>query len=116
MRIFVKDTINTDFAVSTEDGNTIFELLKENFLQDKMVSLDFSGITLMTTAFLNSAIGQLYSTDRFSSSFLKENLKLENVQDHDKPLFALVVKRAKEYFANQNNFEKNSEDSIYGKD
>ena len=27
-----------------------------------------------------------------------------------------VIKRAKEYFANKRDFEKNSEDTIYGKD
>ena len=76
MRIIVKDTINTNFAVSTEDGNAIFELLNENFLHDNLVLLDFSGITLMTTAFLNSAIGQLYSSDKYSGNFLNEKLKL----------------------------------------
>lgn len=116
MRIIIKDIINTNFAVSTEDGNTIFKMLDDNFLHENAVSLDFSGITLMTTAFLNSAIGQLYSSDKYSGNFLNNNLKLENVQNHDKPLFALVVKRAKEYFSNKKDFEKNSEDTIYGKD
>lgn len=43
MRIIVKDTINTNFAVSTEDGNAIFELLNENFLHDNLVLLDLAG-------------------------------------------------------------------------
>jgi hypothetical protein len=114
MQILIKDIINTSFAVTTEDGNTIFELLDDNFSKNKMVILDFQGITLMTTAFLNSAIGQLYSNDKYSSIFLNTNLKLINVQEQDRPLFALVVKRAKEYFANKLGFEKNTNDSIYG--
>ena len=116
MNIIIKDIIKTNFAVSTEDGNSIFILLEENFSKDKEVVLDFSGITLMTTAFLNSAIGQLYSLDKYPSSYLNEKLKLINVEEHDKPLFSLVVKRAKEYFANRQNFEKNSEEAIYGND
>jgi hypothetical protein len=115
-QILIKDVINTNFAVTTEDGNTIFELLDSNLSKNNAVSLDFQGINLMTTAFLNSAIGQLYSIDKYSSAFLNSNLKLVNVQEQDKPLFALVVKRAKEYFANKQGFEKNTNDSIYGND
>ena len=115
-QILIKDVINTNFAVTTEDGNTIFELLVFNLSKENTVSLDFDGINLMTTAFLNSAIGQLYSIDKYSSDFLNNNLKLVNVQEQDKPLFALVVKRAKEYFANKQGFEKNTNDSIYGND
>lgn len=116
MQILIKDIINASFAVTTEDGNTIFELLDDNFSNNTPVLLDFEGISLMTTAFLNSAIGQLYSKDRYSSIFLNKNLKLINVQEQDKPLFSLVVKRAKEYFANKQDFEKNANDSIYGND
>jgi len=116
MQILIKDVINTNFAVTTEDGNTIFELLDINLSKNNLIFLDFEGINLMTTAFLNSAIGQLYSNDKYSSIFLNSNLKLVNVQEQDKPLFALVVKRAKEYFANKQGFEKNSNDSIYGND
>jgi hypothetical protein len=116
MQILIKDVIKTNFAVTTEDGNSIFELIDLNLSKSKIVFLDFEGISLMTTAFLNSAIGQLYSNDTYSSDFLNSNLKLKNVQEQDKPLFALVVKRAKEYFANKQGFEKNSNDTIYGND
>lgn len=116
MQIKIQEIINTSFAVTTEDGNRIFDLLDRNFSKKNAVVLDFSGITLMTTAFLNSAIGQLYSNDKYSSDFLNHNLKLINVQEQDKSLFAIVVKRAKEYFADRQSFEKNTNDSIYGSD
>lgn len=116
MRIIIKDTINTDFAVSTDNGNEIFKLLNDNLSKGNTVLLDFGGITLMTTAFLNAAIGQLYSTSQFNSDFLNDKLKIENVNDYDRPLFALVIQRAKEYFANKRAFESNSENTIYGKD
>ncbi|WP_282074011.1 STAS-like domain-containing protein [Polaribacter atrinae] len=114
MQILIKDIISKSFAVSTEDGDKIFSILNENFINKEKVALDFKGITLMTTAFLNAAIGQLYSNNKYSSIFLNESLILQNVEDQDKHLFKLVVNRAKEYFANKKEFEKNSDDTIYG--
>lgn len=116
MQIIVTKIINTNFAVTTEDGNTIFQLMNSRFSLGKNVILNFEGITLMTTAFLNAAIGQLYSNNDYSSEFLNKNLELINVQDFDKHLFSMVVKRAKEYFANKESFEKNSNEAIYGND
>lgn len=116
MQIIITKIINTNFAVTTEDGNSIFQLLSSNFNVGKNIVLDFEGINLMTTAFLNAAIGQLYSNNSYSSDFLNKNLELINVQDTDKHLFPMVVKRAKEYFENKESFEKNSNDAIYGND
>lgn len=116
MQIIISKIIKTNFAVTTEDGNSIFQLLNSNLNVGKKIVLDFDGINLMTTAFLNAVIGQLYSNNAYSSDFLNENLELVNVQDSDKHLFPMVVKRAKEYFAHKEDFEKNSNDAIYGND
>ncbi len=112
--IDIKDFINSGFAVSTDDGDKIFHMLNESFSKEEEVTLNFQGVTLMTTAFLNAAIGQLYGNNEYSSDFLNKNITLKNVQDQDVHLFSLVVKRAKEYFADKEGFEKNSNDSIYG--
>lgn len=66
--------------------------------------LNFEGITVMITAFLNAAIGKLY--EHFDSETLNERLKLENVAPNDRILFKMVVQRAKEYFANREIFEE----------
>lgn len=116
MQIIINKIINTDFAVTTEDGNSIFQLMNSQFSIGNKVILNFEGITLMTTAFLNAAIGQLYSNNDYSSDFLNKNLELINVQDVDKHLFSMVVKRAKEYFANKEGFEKNANNAINGND
>jgi hypothetical protein len=52
----------------------------------------------------------------YTTEFLNEYLKLENVEKDDQVLFKDVIKRAKEYFADKENFERNSNDSIYGSD
>jgi len=94
----------------------VFELVDTYLQKREKVELDFAGITIMITAFLNAAIGSLYSKKEYTPQFLNEYLKLENVEKDDRILFRDVIKRAKEYFADRETFEKNSNDAIYGSD
>jgi hypothetical protein len=110
----VKDLINVDFAVTTDDGDSVYKILDRHFVNREKVILNFSEIYILTTAFLNAAIGQLYS--KYTSEDISAYLKLEGVNESDKILFKTVTQRAKEYFANKESFEKNAGDAIYGAD
>ncbi|MDD3003535.1 STAS-like domain-containing protein [Flavobacterium sp.] len=112
--IKINEVIGGNFAVTTDDGNLVFNLLDKDLEQKKEIKLDFSEIIVLTTAFLNAAIGQLYS--KYKSEDIAPFLKLTNVADEDKILFKKVTERAKEYFANKEDFEKNSNDAINGND
>lgn len=114
--LIIKDIINSDLAVSTEKGNQVFELIESNLKANEQVILDFEGISVLITAFLNAAIGKLYANNSFTGDFLNSHLKLVNVESEDRVLFIDVIQRAKEYFANKDSFEKNSNDAIYGND
>ena len=114
--IVIRNVINSELAVSTENGIKVFELVDSHLQQREKVELDFAGITIMITAFLNAAIGSLYSKKEYTPEFLNEYLKLENVAKDDRVLFRDVIQRAKEYFADRDTFEKNSNDAIYGND
>lgn len=97
--INIFDIISGNFAVTTDDGNDVFCLV-DKFLEDeKEVVLDFSGISIVTTAFLNAAIGQLYH--KFSSEEISPYLRLSNVDTEDLILFKKVTDRAKQYFADK---------------
>jgi len=112
MVLIIKDIINGDTAVSTDDGDVVYQEIVAIIKQGEMVELDFSGINIMTTAFLNAAIGQLYST--FTSEQLNSLLKLVNVAVDDRILFKKVIERAKEYFQNKKGFEDSANRAIYG--
>lgn len=104
-KVIVIEVLDSSLAVATEAGEKIYALIVTPLLNGERVILDFSGISIMTTAFLNAALGQLYSTDSFTSDFLNKHLRLINVQEEDKPLFAMVIERAKEYYKNKEDFE-----------
>jgi hypothetical protein len=101
--LLVRKIINSDVAVSTDDGDLVFAEIDKALTLDQAVELDFSGIQILITAFLNAAIGQLYS--KYESQQLNAMLKLTHVANEDKILFKKVVERAKEYFANKREFE-----------
>lgn len=112
INIKIKDFISMEKAVSSDDGDILFKRIAEEIQSGSVVELDFSGISMMTTAFLNSAIGQLYSL--FTSDQLNQHIRLVNVADEDKVLFRKVVNRAKEFFANRKGFEDSANKAIYG--
>ncbi|MCU4190204.1 STAS-like domain-containing protein [Flavobacterium sp. HXWNR29] len=113
--LIVKNIIDSDIAVATDAGDKVFNEIVNYLSKNKSVTLDFTDISILTTAFLNAAIGQLYSNDKFSSDFLNDNLKVINVQSEDKPLFSMVIRRAKEYFKDKKGFEDSANSAFYDK-
>lgn len=67
--VAVKDILQLNMADDDIKGDMVFEKLKE--MQNngcKEVSLDFKGIELVNTAFLNNAIGKLFDMEQFDLS------------------------------------------------
>jgi len=108
-KILVSEIINSNIAVATDSGELVFDKISTLLDKNELIELSFFGISIITTAFLNAAIGQLYSKN-YESNFLNEHLKLKDIQEEDIPLFKMVVERAKEYFSNKENFEQLSDD------
>lgn len=57
---------------SYKDGEVIFTLINEMFKQDQQVVVDFSGVTSIPSAFVNSAFIRLL--ENFSFEQVKRNL------------------------------------------
>ncbi|HNW97109.1 MAG TPA: STAS-like domain-containing protein [Bacteroidales bacterium] len=101
--INIFNEIGGDSAISVDDGDMIYKKIDNALSQGLIVILDFQNINLIITAFLNAAIGQLYS--KYTSEQLNSNLKLENIKPEDVLLFIKVIKNAKNYFDNPEDFE-----------
>ena len=56
----IAEIINNKSAILSDTGEIVFQKIKEYVEKDEPVTLDFTGIETLTTAFLNLAIGQLY--------------------------------------------------------
>ena len=80
--IIVKDIIQSKIAFDAEDGNKVFdEILKKSRENYDVIYLNFKGIDLINTAFLNNAVGKLFDTQLFN---LKENKVLIQNMDSNK--------------------------------
>lgn len=56
----VADLVGGSRAVDAADGEKVFEKILPVIQGGRMVQLSFDGITMVITAFLNTAIGKLY--------------------------------------------------------
>lgn len=94
--IKIVNTIGDVYGVEAEDGEKVFKLIAKAFLDKKKVDLSFQNIEMLTTAFLNTAVGQLYRD--FTEDFIKENLKVSDVTESGKVALKRVVDTAKLYY------------------
>ena len=111
-KINIYEIIGGDAAVSSDDGQTIFDRIEKAFKADQFVSLDFKNIDLIVSTFLNACIGQLYSF--YSPEFIRGHLKVENLSDDDLMILSKVIARAKQYFAHKKEFEASANKALYG--
>ena len=110
VELHVYDLISNGKAISTEDGNKIFEKIDFAFQNGNRVSVDFSETVILISTFLNAAIGQLYS--KYKSNYLNENLSIKGLSNEDISLLRKVIERAKNYFKDKTAFEDTVKDSI----
>lgn len=113
--ILLRDFIKNDFAVSTDLGDKLFVEIKQNLDEGRIVEVDFKGVIVVITAFLNAAIGGLYN-NLYSDDFLKHHLIFKNLTESNKQYLNLVIDNAKKYFRNEDGFNKNLDDLLNGKD
>lgn len=94
--INIANTIGDVYGVEAEDGQKVFELITKAFSDKKKVTLSFQNIEMLTTAFLNTAVGQLYKD--FPEDYIKENLKVSEISESGKVSLKRVVDTAKLYY------------------
>ena len=96
--INIVNTIGDVYGVEAEDGQKVFELIVKAFNDKKKITLSFQNIEMLTTAFLNTAVGQLYKD--YSEGFIKENLSVSNISESGKVALKRVVDTAKLFYNN----------------
>jgi len=102
--IQIANIIGDVYAVEAEEGQKVYEHIKKAFEENREVVLSFLNIEMMTTAFLNTAIGQLYRD--FSEEKVKEGLRVENISESGKVILKRVVDTAKLYYNDPDAFQR----------
>lgn len=102
IRIKVTDIVGSSFCVSSDDGNAVHEKLKQALATDRDVELDFIGIDMVISAFLNAAIGKLLQDHKPHQ--IHERVKFLNLSSDDQELIERVIENAQRYFENPDRF------------
>ena len=91
--------VGNSFCVAAEDGEKVYKARRTVLQNQKNVKLSFKNVEMVTTAFLNSAIGQLYNGE-FDFKLLTESLSVIDISNDDKQSIKRVVDTAKLYYSN----------------
>lgn len=91
--ICIVSTIGDTHGVTAEEGQKVYELVRKAIEAGHKVRLSFQNIDLLTVAFLNTAIGQLYR--EFTEEQVKNHLHFTDISDSGKVALRRVVNTAK---------------------
>lgn len=86
------------YCVDAKDGEAVYLLVKQSIEEKAKVKLLFSDIKTLTTAFLNTAIGQVYRD--FSEDKVKAHLLVDNISKSQAITLKRVIDTAKEFYKN----------------
>ena len=111
IKVDIYSMLGTESCISTDDGSRIYEKIREILKNGFKAEISFDKIDLITSAFLNAAIGQLYNGE-FDYDLLKSNLKATDISEVDKILLKKVVETAKLYFKDKDVFEQGISESL----
>lgn len=111
LSINVFEIVGGPYAVSSSDGELVYGRINTTLKNDENVNLSLRNIKVLTPAFLNTAIGQLYG--QFNEQYIDSRLEILYLGEDDKELLKLVVETAKQYFQDPDRFNQIiSEDRI----
>lgn len=88
--------VTRNHAVTAEEGDSVYRIIKDALDNGYKVVLDFDMIEIATMCFFNDAIGKLYKF--YSSDELKERLILKNLNQSDAKRLKYVTDNAKEFY------------------
>ena len=105
IQISMYNILGNSYCAQAEDGQKIFELIKKAFKEKKKVIVSFQNIDLITSAFLNTAIGQLYD-GTFSEKDIKNSITVTDMENDDMLLLKRVIDTAKLYYKDPKKMDK----------
>lgn len=112
LKLNIYELIGNQNCVLEEDAIKVFTQLKNAIENNQRIVISFENATLITTTFLNIAIGNLYG--EFGEAKIQSCLNVENMKDEDKIKLKLVTTNAKAFYSNPQQFEESIREILEG--
>ncbi|WP_149554531.1 STAS-like domain-containing protein [Treponema pectinovorum] len=93
----VYQIVGSEICVEADDGKKVYDVICEFIRQKQPFVLSFLNVTMLTSAFLNTAIGLLYKD--FSEEDIKKYLSVDDIDPTDAVLLKRVVNTAKLFYS-----------------
>ena len=95
LRVLLEKTVGQNCA-SIDDGAKVFELILPELVKNLTVEIDFKGVKLMLTPFLNACFGKLL--EHFGKEKIMTNVSIRNVsEDFLRRINEFIDRKDKEY-------------------
>jgi hypothetical protein len=101
----ISSIVGSSLCVAASDGQKVFAEIEDAIRSGKCVCLSFQGVDDLTSAFLNSAVGQLYGKYSEQEIKAKLSIKEDSAAPEDLRLLKRVTDRAKDFFKNPDRFK-----------
>jgi hypothetical protein len=98
------NTVGSRFCVDADDGRKVYDLIAKALREGTRIKLSVQNVEMLISAFLNTAIGQLYRD--FSEGKIKGSLSVEHMLPEDKALLKRVTATAKLYYTDPERMQK----------
>jgi len=95
MKISIREVVGEN-CITFDAGQEIYALIHPELLAGHAVELDFSGVRVIVSLFLNAAVGRLL--EDVSSDALNRLLKISNLNSTGWATLKQVVTTAREYY------------------
>jgi hypothetical protein len=109
-RINVYNIVGGEFCIEADEGQKVFDNIIKALKGDRKVMISFKNVTRVTTAFLNSAVGQLFKD--YTEQDIMDKISYEDITDVDKMRVSRVYKNAKLYYEDPESMKKTIEDIL----
>lgn len=86
-------------CITADDGQKIYDLIHPPLSEGQDVELDFTGVRIVASPFLNAAIGQLLKD--IKPDILNTHLRFTELPMTTRPILARVIENAKNYYGNE---------------
>jgi len=99
--------VGDSYCVAADDGEKVFEQIRQVIAQGKKAAISFLNVEMLTSAFLNTSVGKLYG--EFDEAPLKNGLSVRDISNEDKELLKRVIDMAKAYYKDPDQMAKSIE-------
>ena len=110
-KLSVFSVVGSGFCIEAEEGEAVYEQIIKAFKNEKKVELSFLNVEMTTTAFLNTAVGQLLKD--YEKDFIKKNLKVVEASNRIAIRLVRVVDTAEDFYKNPDLLKKSLEDFLF---